>query len=64
VYRESFRPFWRMVTALQDARQQRLLVRGAPGSGKSVLLAATVERLRKAGWCAPGISAVRESAAF
>ena len=31
---------------------QRVLLRGPPGSGKSVLMAATVERLRQAGWSA------------
>ena len=29
----------------------RILVAGAPGSGKSICLAATVEALRKRGWC-------------
>jgi hypothetical protein len=41
-----------MLLEPREVEQQRLLLRGAAGAGKSVLLAATAERLRKAAWCA------------
>lgn len=50
MYRSAFRQLWEQLTQPNDMVSQRYLVMGAPGSGKSVMLAATVEYLRQAGW--------------
>ena len=49
--REAFAHVWDMIKTPAQVEQQRILLRGLPGSGKSVLLAATAEMLRQAGWC-------------
>lgn len=41
-----------MVLAADHESERRLIVKGAPGSGKSVFLAATAEMLRQRGWYA------------
>lgn len=53
MFRETWQQLWHMVE--QQNRKHahhRVWVRGAPGAGKSIMLAATAERLRKLGWCA------------
>eukprot|EP00892_Ulva_mutabilis_P000041 jgi/Ulvmu1/10037/UM059_0087.1 len=50
LYRSAYAAVWDMVMTGSREDDRRVIVKGAPGCGKSVFLAATAEYLRQQGW--------------